>query len=166
MNRAVSFRVSSRHSDESVSFLAVSQSGSVASTNRPRGGENPLTTGVKQAVPYRTGREARYLSNKIKNVRAVGRGDVKRVHELRRRVDVDLVLFPVETVGGREDRHGDGCAQPCLGQVPVSSHSVVEVELSVLTATSNRCCLSKMSIVSLSWFLFCCFCFCFCCCFV
>jgi hypothetical protein len=26
------------------------------------GGENPLTTGVKQAVPYRTGREARYLS--------------------------------------------------------------------------------------------------------
>ena len=23
---------------------------------------NPLTTGVKQAVPYRTGREARYLS--------------------------------------------------------------------------------------------------------
>ena len=31
-------------------------------TNRPRGGENPLTTGVKQAVPYRTGREARYLS--------------------------------------------------------------------------------------------------------
>ena len=32
------------------------------STNRPRGGENPLTTGVKQAVPYRTGREARYLS--------------------------------------------------------------------------------------------------------
>ena len=28
-----------------------------------RGGENPLTTGVKQAVPYRTGREAsRYLS--------------------------------------------------------------------------------------------------------
>ena len=35
---------------------------SVVSTNRPRGGENPLTTGVKQAVPYRTGREARYLS--------------------------------------------------------------------------------------------------------
>jgi hypothetical protein len=36
----------------------------VVSTNRPRqsGGENPLTTGVKQAVPYRTGREARYLS--------------------------------------------------------------------------------------------------------
>ena len=34
---------------------------SVVSTNRPRGGENPLTTGVKQAVPYRTGREARYL---------------------------------------------------------------------------------------------------------
>ena len=27
-----------------------------------RGGENPLTTGGKQAVPYRTGREARYLS--------------------------------------------------------------------------------------------------------
>ena len=26
------------------------------------GGENPLTTGVKQAVPYRTGREAWYLS--------------------------------------------------------------------------------------------------------
>ncbi len=25
-------------------------------------GRNPLTTGVKQAVPYRTGREARYLS--------------------------------------------------------------------------------------------------------
>jgi hypothetical protein len=39
-------------------------------TNRPRGGENPLTTGVKQAVPYRTGREARSLSvplNKIKS---------------------------------------------------------------------------------------------------
>ena len=39
---------------------------SVVSTNRPgyseRGGENPLTTGVKQALPYRTGREARYLS--------------------------------------------------------------------------------------------------------
>ena len=35
---------------------------SVVSTNRPRGRENPLTTGVKQAVPYRTGREARYLS--------------------------------------------------------------------------------------------------------
>ena len=34
----------------------------MASTNRPRGGENPLTTGVKQAVPYRTVREARYLS--------------------------------------------------------------------------------------------------------
>ena len=35
---------------------------SAASTNRPRGGENPLTTGVKQAVPYRTGREVWYLS--------------------------------------------------------------------------------------------------------
>jgi hypothetical protein len=35
---------------------------SVVSTNRPRGGENPLTTGVKQAVPYRAGREAKYLS--------------------------------------------------------------------------------------------------------
>ncbi len=38
-----------------------------------RGGENPLTTGVKQAVPYRTGREARYLSvstesNQIKSI--------------------------------------------------------------------------------------------------
>ncbi len=37
-----------------------------------RGGENPLTTGVKQAVPYRTGREAarpgicRFPLNKIK----------------------------------------------------------------------------------------------------
>ena len=33
--------------------------------NRPRGGEthleNPLTTGVKKALPYRTGREAWYL---------------------------------------------------------------------------------------------------------
>ena len=27
-------------------------------SNQPRGGENPLTVGVKQAVPYRTGREA------------------------------------------------------------------------------------------------------------
>jgi hypothetical protein len=34
----------------------------VVSTNRPRGGENPLTTAAKQAVPYRTGREAWYLS--------------------------------------------------------------------------------------------------------
>jgi|MDSY01.1.fsa_nt_gb hypothetical protein len=30
----------------------------VVSTNRPRGGENPLTTGVKKALPYRTDREA------------------------------------------------------------------------------------------------------------
>ena len=28
---------------------------------RPRGGENTLATGVKQTVPYRTGREAWYL---------------------------------------------------------------------------------------------------------
>ena len=33
----------------------------VVSTNRPRGGENPLTTGVKKALPYRTDREAWYL---------------------------------------------------------------------------------------------------------
>ena len=34
----------------------------VVSTNRPRGGENPLTTGVKQAVPYRTGRESAHTT--------------------------------------------------------------------------------------------------------
>ena len=34
----------------------------VVSTNRPRGGQDPLTTGVKQDLPYRTGREAWFLS--------------------------------------------------------------------------------------------------------
>jgi len=42
--------------------LSSSQSVGPEKKKKIRGGENPLTTGVKQAVPYRNGREAWYLS--------------------------------------------------------------------------------------------------------
>ena len=61
---------------------------SAAGSNRPRGGENPLTTGVKQAVPYQlpttnyqTGREAWYLlvsTTEQNQKKKGGRGEEKK----------------------------------------------------------------------------------------